>query len=110
MKVVRVKVSSRTAKKLMSVRPALAKTGVQVDRRPVKYRTAHDLIGLLRDAWLVYSIGKEAWDRWPEIRKLLVRAGLTRYEITTLGLSQYTRTAAKKKSAQKKKSLPRKKK
>jgi hypothetical protein len=97
MKPIKGRVSPKVAKKVMSVNSELADLGVEVERHRVKFKS--DVVGMIRNVWLLYTIAKEAVGRWPQIRKVLVKAGLTPYEITTLNLSQST----KKKSVEKKK-------
>jgi hypothetical protein len=89
MKQVRVRVSPKVAKKVMSVDVELAHLGVEVHRLHIKFRS--EVVEAVKTAWLIYSILKEAKNKWPAIRKILVDAGLSNYEITTLNLSQYTR-------------------
>ena len=98
MKIVRVRVSPTVARKVMLAQRELAKLGVEVERLRIKAKG--DLVGTVRNAWLLYSILKEARNNWPAIRKALAKFGLSNYEITTLNLSQYTR----KKPSKKKKS------
>lgn len=100
MKKVRVRVSPKVAKKVMSAHGELRKLGVEVDRLSVKYKGG-EVFEVIKNAWLLYSIAKEALGNWPKIIKVLTKVGLSRYEITTLNLSQYTR----KKPVKKKKSL-----
>ena len=89
MKQVRVRVSRKVAKKVMSIDRELAQLGVEVDKLHIKFKSG--VVEVIRSVWLLYSIAKEAVGRWPAIRKILVDAGLSNYEITTLNLSQYTR-------------------
>ena len=46
--------------------------------------------------WLAFTILQKAIGAWPKLREILVNAGLTNDEITTLGLSKFTRQRAKK--------------
>ncbi len=94
-KEITVYVTPKVAKKVMKVDDSLAQLGVSVKYGRVAYKSA-GIFEAVKTAWLLYSIAKEARGNWPAMRKLLVRAGLTRYEITTLGLSDYTRTTKRK--------------
>jgi hypothetical protein len=69
---------------------------VAKDRLTVKHKGG-EVVEILRNAWLVYSILKEARGNWSKIREVLVDVGLSHYEITTLKLSQYTKKPIKKK-------------
>ena len=61
----------------------------------------------LGHAWLVFSITRtalEEWGkRWPKIREILINAGLTNDEITTLGLSDLGHTLTAKPRPKKRK-------
>jgi hypothetical protein len=104
MKEAQVRVSPKVARKVMSVERQLAQLGVEVDRGHRKAKSAQ-AFEMVKTAWLLYSIAKEAVGRWPAIREILKKAGLSRYEITTLNLSPYTRkrpAKAKKKGEERK--------
>jgi len=90
---IRVRVSPNVAKKVMSVGDELSQLGVKVHtvHSQVQYRGLSDVLDAVKTTWLVYSIVKEARNNWPNIRKILVNAGLSNHEIITLNLSQYTR-------------------
>ncbi len=105
MKHYRVHVSLKVGRKVEKVEDELAALGVAVEfherHRPrVKRRNGGGLPwSALEHAYLVWSIAKTAIGAWPKIRKVLVGAGLSRNEIITLGLSNYTRTPKKKRKA-----------
>jgi hypothetical protein len=90
-----VYVTPKVAKKVMKVDDELAELGVGVEYGRVAYKSS-GFFEAVKTAWLLYGIAKEARGNWPAIRRLLLGAGLTRYEITTLGLSDYTRTTKRK--------------
>ena len=94
-------VTPKVAKKVMKVHDQLYELGVTVEYGRVAYKSS-GLLEAVKTAWLFYSIAKEANGSWPSIRKLLESAGLSRYEITTLNLSQYTRKTPSKKKTKKK--------
>jgi hypothetical protein len=91
-----VRVSPKVAKQVMSAHRDLSRLGVEFHRGSVK-RRSWNLFAVIGDAWLIYSILKEARGNWSAIREVLVDVGLSRYEITTLKLSQYTRKKPVKK-------------
>jgi hypothetical protein len=95
MKQVRVRVSPTVAKKVLSVDSELAQLGVEVEKLRIKFKSG--IVEAVKTAWLLYSILKEARNNWPAIRKVLVNAGLSNYEIITLNLSQHTRKKPSKK-------------
>jgi hypothetical protein len=94
-KEVRVRVSPTVAGKVAAVDTELAQLGVEVRR--LNFKAKGDVLAVVKTLWLGYNILKEAVGRWPAIKKVLVKAGLSPYEITTLNLSQYTRKKPVKK-------------
>ena len=64
-----------------------------------KCRSAHSVLHVLGHAYLTFSIIEKAIGYWPQIKKILVDAGLTRDQITTLGLSQAMRQPKSRKKS-----------
>jgi hypothetical protein len=60
-----------------------------------KCRSAHAILHAVGHAWLAFCILEKAIGYWPQIKKVLVDAGLSRDQITTLGLSQAMRRRRK---------------
>jgi hypothetical protein len=96
----KVRIPPRLRNKVANVHQKLAEEGVEIelDDRTREPRTNYLWhTPSVRDMWLVYSISKEAIAQWPKIREILINAGLTGDEITTLGLSTLKPKAKKKK-------------
>jgi hypothetical protein len=64
-----------------------------------KCRSAHSVLHVLGHAYLTFCIIEKAIGYWPQIKKILVDAGLTRDQITTLGLSQAMRQPKSRKKS-----------
>jgi hypothetical protein len=62
-------------------------------------KTAQTAIQVIGHVWLAFSILEKAIGYWPQIKKILVDAGLTRDQITTLGLSQAMRQPKSRKKS-----------
>jgi hypothetical protein len=78
---------------------------VQVRARTVRYSYWNSFVfpwDTANHVWLVFTILQKAIGAWPKLREILINAGLTNDEITTLGLSKFTckptKRARKKKS------------
>lgn len=108
-----VHVPKRLRNKLRKIQNELSEQGVDV-RFDVRVKRKYHAVGISTKAvWetlghvmLVFNIAKTARGAWPKIREFLINAGLTKDEITTLGLSKLTaktKTKAKPKKKSKKK-------
>jgi hypothetical protein len=102
-----VHVPKRLRNKLLKIENELSEQGVEV-RFDVRVKRKYKAGGIptwetLGHVWLVFTIARTAIGAWPKIREFLINAGLTKDEITTLGLSKVT-TKPKTKAKSKKKS------
>jgi hypothetical protein len=90
-------VDSEVAKKVLSVNRKLDRLGLHVGQAQVSFKTIKDAFDVARNAWLVYSMGKEIKSKWPKIREVLESAGLSDTEIISLDLSKKLKKKRKKK-------------
>lgn len=107
-----VRVPKRLSNKLRKIEDDLSEQGVEV-RFDVRVKRAYRVVGIpakdvwetLGHVWLLFSIAKAAIGGWPKIREILVNAGLTKDEITTLGLSKDIAKSKRKANSKKKKNV-----
>jgi hypothetical protein len=107
-----VHVPKRLRNKLRKIQNELSEQGVDI-RFDVRVRRAYKAVGIptkdvwdtLGHVWLLYNIARTAIGNWRKIREFLINAGLTKDEITTLGLSKLTAKPKTKAKSKKKKNI-----
>lgn len=103
-----IRVPAKVADKVLAVEDGLNELGVKVGRVNFAAKGGHISLWIdgVKNAWLLYSIAKEAIGKWPAIQEMLKNAGLSDDEIITLDLSKYTNEKKKRKKSKKSKKKP----